>query len=203
MATLRLKQAPKHWQKTVLPTSLRPSPIDPFFIWGFPLEELCLWWCDERAVHREHRESNYRLVREHFLDPLRSHVILKAERLRGDADVLASEARRYSDLLTEIGDLDYVVLGMGNDGHTASLFPGDTEAESPCFVSQHPEGSARLPLSSHYLNQSGQRRLLISGKHKQTTWQSAKDSQDALRYSILRIQAAGELQVFCDPPPAH
>ncbi len=169
---------------------------------SFPLEELCLWWCDERAVHREHRESNYRLVREHLLDPLRSHVILKAERLRGDADVLASEARRYSDLLTEIGALDYVVLGMGNDGHTASLFPGESEAESPCFVSQHPDGSERLTLGSHYLNQSGQRRLLISGEQKWQTWQRAQQSQNTLQYPVLRIQAAGDLRVFCDPAPA-
>lgn len=168
---------------------------------SFPLEEICLWWCDERAVHREHRESNYRLVREHLLDPLRTHVIMKAERLRGDADVLASEARRYSDLLTGIGALDYVVLGMGNDGHTASLFPGQAEADSPCFVSQHPEGFERLTLSSHYLNRSVQRRLLISGSAKWRAWQAAQDSQDPLQYPVLRVQAAGDLQVFCDPIP--
>lgn len=167
----------------------------------FPLEELCVWWCDERTVHREHKDSNYRLVREYLLDPLKPHVILKAERLRGDADVLASEARRYSDLLSEIGALDYVVLGMGNDGHTASLFPGETEPDSPCFVSQHPEGSARLTLSSHYLNQSAQRRLLISGEQKWQAWQRAQHSQDPLRYPVLRVQAAGALQVFCDPLP--
>jgi 6-phosphogluconolactonase len=168
---------------------------------SFPLEELCLWWCDERAVHRGHKESNYRLVQEHLLNPLKSHVILKAERLRGDADVLASEARRYSDLLSEIGALDYVVLGMGNDGHTASLFPGESEPDSPCFVSQHPEGFDRLTLSSHYLSQSAQRRLLLSGEQKWHTWQAAQQSQDTLQYPVLRIQAAGELQVFCDPLP--
>ena len=167
------------------------------------LSDLWLWWCDERAVPPDHPDSNYGLVQSHLLSPLQQCLPSEAqphtERLRGEIRPLEEEAARYTQALSDIGSLDYVVLGMGDDGHTASLFPGQAEAEQACFVSQHPEGDSRLTLSSAFLKQSHQRVLLYNGAAKQRTWEAAQRSQNMERYPILRIQAAGELHVFFAP----
>jgi 6-phosphogluconolactonase len=98
-----------------------------------PWDKLELFWVDERCVPPDHADSNFRMTSEALL----SHVPLKPEqvhRMEGELepDVAAS---RYESLLrntfrlegAECPRFDLVALGMGPDGHTASLFP-HTEA---------------------------------------------------------------------------
>jgi 6-phosphogluconolactonase len=80
---------------------------------------------DERCVPPDHAESNYRMAREALLDhvPLLAHHV---HRMQGERPP-AEAAALYEQLLARLGDpprLDLVMLGMGPDGHTASLFPG-------------------------------------------------------------------------------
>ncbi len=88
---------------------------------------LCFFWGDERAVPPEHEDSNYRLARELWLEPAgvpAAHV----HRMPGEAADLDAAAASYAQVLAaEAGDpprLDVVLLGVGDDGHVASLFPG-------------------------------------------------------------------------------
>ncbi len=76
---------------------------------------------DERAVPPDHPDSNYRLLREALLDPLGPEAPL-ARRMPADAPDAAQAARDYARELET--PLDLVVLGLGEDGHIASLFPG-------------------------------------------------------------------------------
>jgi 6-phosphogluconolactonase len=79
-----------------------------------------VWFGDERAVPPDDPDSNYRLVREHLLDRLEGQP--EVHRIRGELGAdLAADA--YDEELRGAMPLDLVLLGVGPDGHTASLFP--------------------------------------------------------------------------------
>lgn len=104
--------------------ALATSPLAEWAHWP----ELECYWVDERAVGPEDPGSNYGLARRHLLyrlpvPPRRVH------RMRGEVHDLDAEARRYAGLLAPwreagVPRLDVLLLGVGTDGHVASLFPG-------------------------------------------------------------------------------
>ena len=89
-----------------------------------------VFWSDERCVPPGHQDSNYRMAREELLD----HVAIpdtNVHRMRGENDPHEA-AQAYEAVVREVfqsrtPSFDLILLGIGNDGHTASLFPG-TEA---------------------------------------------------------------------------
>ena len=97
----------------------------------FDWQKIHIFYSDERAVPPEHEHSNHRMAKRTLIDaiaipPENVHRVMADD---GDA---ARAAREYEkELLAVTGDgvVDLCMLGMGNDGHTASLFPGREPAE--------------------------------------------------------------------------
>jgi 6-phosphogluconolactonase len=129
---------------------------------------------DERCVPPEHAESNYRMAREALLGkvPIPGDNIY---RMRGEIEP-EEAAKEYGLMLKEKfgdGGIDLMLLGLGEDGHTASLFPHTPalhETKHRC-VAQLVEHSTtgrswRLTLTPPFINQCRQILVLVSGENK-------------------------------------
>jgi 6-phosphogluconolactonase len=139
-------------------------------------ENLELYWVDERAVPPGDADSNYRMTREALLDrvPLRPEQI---HRIEGELEPELAAARYESELRNsfrlegaEIPRFDLVALGMGPDGHTASLFPR-TEALhelSRLVTANHvpQKDTWRITLTWPVINHASSVFFLISGADK-------------------------------------
>jgi len=141
-----------------------------------PWDKLDLYWVDERCVGPDDPESNYRMTREALLD----HVPLQPEqihRIEGELEPEVAASRYESELRNsfrlegaECPRFDLVALGMGDDGHTASLFP-NTEAlhaMSRLVVANHvPQKDAwRITLTWPVINHASSVFFLIAGADK-------------------------------------
>jgi 6-phosphogluconolactonase len=155
--------------------TLLADPAQPW-LKRMPWDKLQLYWVDERTVPPDHPDSNYRMTREAMLD----HVPLKPEQIHRMEGELEPEvaAARYESLLrntfrlegAETPRFDLISLGMGDDGHTASLFP-HTEAIHTLgrlVTANHvPQMNTwRITLTWPVINQASSVFFLIGGKNK-------------------------------------
>jgi 6-phosphogluconolactonase len=93
---------------------------------GVDWSKITLYWGDERAVPPDHPDSNYGLAEQVLLQPLAGRAP-NAVRMQGEAaDVHASAAAYEARIKADLGSdpLDLIILGIGDDGHICSLFPG-------------------------------------------------------------------------------
>jgi 6-phosphogluconolactonase len=126
-----------------------------------------LWWGDERCVPPEHEYSNYRMAKQTLLDRL-ERAPAAVHRIRGELgkDAAAAEYDRELDDET----LDLILLGMGADGHVASLFPNaptlqQQERVLPAEALLEPFVD-RVTLSVPTLRQGQELLFLVTGEAK-------------------------------------
>ncbi len=131
-----------------------------------------IYFSDERCVAADHPDSNYRMAHETLL----SRVPLKeanVHRMRGEEDPARAAEEYERDLRAQFGSmpvrLDLVMLGMGADGHTASLFPGGPPGgESGPLVADAvaPDGGRRITLTLPAINAARTVMVIVSGAGK-------------------------------------
>jgi 6-phosphogluconolactonase len=166
---------------------------------------------DERAVPPEHPDSNYGMARRALLD----HVPAVAHRMVAEGDDVRGYARLLSERIAERRDgvpiLDLVLLGMGEDGHTASLFPGTAAlAEHTRWVVMNdvPQlHTRRMTLTYPMLNAAERVWMLIAGAGKRAMvaecLAAAERNEDPPLRPILGVRPTdGELIWFLDQAAA-
>ncbi|HMD56106.1 MAG TPA: 6-phosphogluconolactonase [Solirubrobacteraceae bacterium] len=140
-------------------------------------EAVHVWFADERCVAPSDPESNYRLAGETLLDPaaIPADRVHRMEGERGPAEGAARYARELRERLKPAAEppvLDVIVLGIGPDGHVASLFPGaatlDAPAQDICIgVEDSPKPPPeRITLSLPVLRSARSCVLLATGSSK-------------------------------------
>jgi 6-phosphogluconolactonase len=133
------------------------------------------FWGDERCVPQESSESNYGMARRKLFDRL-SIPYSNVHRIKGENDP-EKEALRYSEeivLNTVRRDglpmFDLVILGVGEDGHTASIFPASMNllfSDRICEHVVHPEtGQKRITITGRVINNASTVVFLVTGKQK-------------------------------------
>lgn len=162
-----------------------------------PWARVHLFWGDERCVPPDHRDSNYRQARELLID----HVPIPAanvHRMPGEIDPVEAAARYEQNLrafFAPHGDgfpaLDIILLGLGRDGHTASLFPG-TKAirETARWVLGHfvdAQKGWRITLTPPVINTARMVVFIVAGAEKASALRDVMEGP--FRPDILPAQA--------------
>lgn len=137
-----------------------------------------LYWGDERCVPLDHPDSNYRLAAESLLTTVGGVHALFPMRADDGADA-------YQLLLTSLGNLDVVHLGLGSDGHTASLFPDsaalDADAGRLVVENEDPAGlhpHARLTLTYAGIARGRTIVVTVSGADKAEAFDAVRRGAD-------------------------
>lgn len=166
------------------------------------------FWGDERCVPPDHPESNFGMTKELLFD----HIDIATDnihRIRGEAPA-EQEAARYSldveqNLPLENGlpAFDLIILGMGADGHTASIFPDQMELlwdERICVPATHPDsGQKRVSLSGSVLNNARLAVFLIAGASKMPVLSEiVNQTGDWRKYPAAYIKNPGRVIWFLD-----
>lgn len=176
---------------------------------------LHFFWGDERLVPHDDPESNYGVVKDLLFD----HVPVNWEQVHPvDTSLPAEEAARaYAELMVRLlpsnSDglpiIDVNMLGMGGDGHTASIFPANMDQlltdERICAVAEHPEsGQLRVTMTGPVLNASEEVAFLITGNGKtQRVAQIINREHGAEQYPTAHVQPkSGKLIWFLDEAAA-
>jgi 6-phosphogluconolactonase len=164
-----------------------------------------VYFADERAVPPDHQESNYRLAWEMLLSKV---PILpeRVHRMRGEIDP-GEAAKEYGQLLkAKFGDggPDLVLLGMGPDGHTASLFPHTAALAEPKHrcVANYVEKLKmwRITMTAPFINRSRTVAVMVTGRDKAGVVRDVLEGgPDPMRLPIQLIEpASGDLNYILD-----
>ena len=177
-----------------------------------PWERVHLFWGDERYVPHDDPASNYRMVRESLI----AHVPIPANNVHPmptdaplpekAAEMYEAELRRFFGAGPPAFDLQ--LLGLGVEGHTASLFPGSAALEDKerwvAAVVAPAKPQQRLSLTLPVLNQARNTFFLVVGEDKRKIMAElrSKASPGPSPYPAARIQPSGPVVWFLDEAAA-
>jgi 6-phosphogluconolactonase len=165
-----------------------------------PWDRLHLFWGDERFVAPDDARSNVRMAREALIDrvpcpPANIHPI-PTELPSADAAALRYEETLRAYFHEGPPVFDLVLLGLGSDAHTASIFPGSPALAEPSrwvmAVAAPVEPPLRVTLTMPVVIAAAQLFVLVSGADKATALRRACDpASDPAEYPAAALQSAG------------
>ncbi|WP_407334333.1 6-phosphogluconolactonase [Enterovibrio sp. 27052020O] len=181
-------------------------------------QNLHFWWGDERCVAPEDEQSNYGQAKALLFD----HIQIPAEnihRIRGE-DFAAAEVIRFTEEMLDtipntegkvdqegVPAFDWILLGMGTDGHTASLFPGQTDYKTKeiAIIASHPEShQLRVSKTAHLLENAKRITYLVLGASKSAVLKEIADNAPAAKaYPAAQVRSkAGITEWYLDSDAA-
>lgn len=196
------------------PRALYRVLAEPPFLDDIPWENIHIFWGDERCVPPDHRHSNYAMAFDAMLCrlPLPDDNI---HRMRGEVDH-EEAAREYEldireyfldelDMSDEIPSFDYILLGIGDDGHTASLFPGAPSLDEkhrlvlPVDAPSYMPVTHRLTMALPLICAAKHVSFMVSGEGKRDILNAILHDADARdRYPAARVEAVEEVGWYTD-----
>jgi 6-phosphogluconolactonase len=175
---------------------------------SLPWENIQIFWGDERYVPADHPDSNQRMARQTWLDKVNlpesniHPMLTEAGNPQVDAERHEAELRRFFGLSAgEFPIFDVILLGIGDDGHTASLFP-HTEAlqvRDRLVTVGNKDGQPRLTFTVPLINHARCVVFLVEGENKRSALkQIFAPEADEMNYPARLIQPQGELWWLLD-----
>lgn len=175
---------------------------------SMPWDRIHFWWGDERCVPPGHADSNYRMTKELLLD----HVPIadaQVHRVLGEIEPaqaaldFAQDMAAHMPVENGLPRYDLIILGMGADGHTASIFPHEMELLEEAnwtAVATHPDsGQKRVSLTGPVLNAADKVAFLVAGASKvEKVAAILAETKAAQVYPAAHIHPVGELHWFLD-----
>ena len=163
---------------------------------SLPWDKIQLFWVDERYVRPDSQWSNYKLAVDTFLTRV-AIPDANVHRIPTEHEDFKTAAHRYEETIREVFGLgagkvpqfDLILLGMGSDGHTGSLFPNsyaafDTE-DLACVVYVLDEKLNRITLTHPVLRAASHLLVLVCGQEKEGILKTVLTSEpDEVRYPI-------------------
>lgn len=176
-------------------------------------QKVNFFWGDERCVPASDSESNYKMAYQSLLSRLQIPD-LNIFRIKGENDP-QNEESEYSEIVKKqlpqidnIPKFDLVMLGLGEDGHTASIFPNQKsllEAEKIYATAVHPEtGQKRITLTGRVINNASTIVFIVTGNNKAKVVSEIINQKENYKYypaSSIKSQR-GELYWLLDESAA-
>ena len=169
-----------------------------------------LFFGDERAVPGDHPDSNFRMARETLLD----HIPIphsNIHRIETECGSIQEAADRYEKVLLEtvsktedgVPQFDLILLGIGPDGHTASLFPGtDILQQNERYVDAvyvEQKSTWRVSLTFPVINHARHILFLVAGADKQPVVQQIlSDTHSEPLFPVQMLNPLGQVEMYLD-----
>ncbi|XP_061360133.1 probable 6-phosphogluconolactonase 4, chloroplastic [Gastrolobium bilobum] len=189
--------------------------VEPPYVDSIEWSKWHVFWVDERVVPKDHLESNYKLAYDGFLSKVpipavNVNAIDDALPADGAADVYETTLRRLvkSDVIATSASgfpkFDLMLLGMGPDGHVASLFPGHPilkeDQKWVTFINDSPKPpSDRITFTFPVINSSSNIAMVVTGAGKaNSVYHALEDDQKTDKLPVELVSPEGELKWYLD-----